>query len=247
MTINNIFTSVLTVLMFVLAIKGGELFTAIQDTTKYALGINAGHIVHAASAENDANTKPKDATTSPEIIELKKLDSAESTDKKEENNQPAERELAGLKTNVPALMALSTNNDEARLLTELSSRRRTLDKQQKDLQLKENILKVTETKLEQKMQELATLRAQVEEVVSKYNRHESEKLMSLVKIYENMKPREAAKIFDELELPVLISIVTKMKELKVAPVIAAMNPSKAKELSVELAKQDPIEGYNDSL
>ena len=74
-----------------------------------------------------------------------------------------------------------------------------------------------------------------------YDAQENAKFQSLVKIYENMKPREAAKIFDELDMPMLIQIVTRMKEIRVAPIIAAMNPSKAKELSIELSKQRSLD------
>ena len=56
-----------------------------------------------------------------------------------------------------------------------------------------------------------------------------------------MKPKDAAKIFNELEMPVLLKLVGNMKEVKVAPVIASMDPAKARELSIELSKQKPIE------
>jgi flagellar motility protein MotE (MotC chaperone) len=56
-----------------------------------------------------------------------------------------------------------------------------------------------------------------------------------------MKPREAAKIFDELDMSMLVAIVTRMKEVRSAPIIASMNPSKAKELSIELTKHQSLE------
>ena len=55
-----------------------------------------------------------------------------------------------------------------------------------------------------------------------------------------MKPRDAAKIFDELEMPVLLQVVSNMKEIKVAPVIASMNPARARDLSIELARSKTI-------
>ena len=63
----------------------------------------------------------------------------------------------------------------------------------------------------------------------------------LVTIYETMKPKDAAKIFNELEMPVLLKVVSNMKEVKVAPVIASMDPAKARELSIELSRQKPID------
>ena len=76
--------------------------------------------------------------------------------------------------------------------------------------------------------------------MKQYDNKEHSKILSLVKIYENMKPRDAAKIFDELEMPVLLQVVSNMKEIKVAPVIASMNPARARDLSIELARSKTI-------
>jgi flagellar motility protein MotE (MotC chaperone) len=57
----------------------------------------------------------------------------------------------------------------------------------------------------------------------------------LVKTYETMKPKDAARIFDTLEMEVLIEVAQRMKEAKLAPVLAAMDPAKAQSVTVELA------------
>jgi len=65
-------------------------------------------------------------------------------------------------------------------------------------------------------------------------------MKSLVKIYENMKPKDAAPIFEQLDMDVLLDIVDRMKEAKVAPILAQMNPAKAKEVTDELAKRHEL-------
>ena len=57
----------------------------------------------------------------------------------------------------------------------------------------------------------------------------------LVKVYESMKPRDAAVIFNDLDMPVLLQVVDRMKEAKAAPVLAAMQADKARELTTKLA------------
>jgi flagellar motility protein MotE (MotC chaperone) len=126
------------------------------------------------------------------------------------------------------------------LLKELSKRRETLDKEKADLNVREQVLKATENKIDKKVSELKTLQTQLEELMKQYEQKENSKILSLVKIYEAMKPKDAAKIFNELEMPVLLKVVSNMKEVKVAPVIASMDPVKARELSIELSKQKPI-------
>jgi flagellar motility protein MotE (MotC chaperone) len=51
-----------------------------------------------------------------------------------------------------------------------------------------------------------------------------------------MRPRDAATIFDDLDMPVLVPIVDRMREARAAPVMAAMRPERARALTTELTK-----------
>ena len=57
-----------------------------------------------------------------------------------------------------------------------------------------------------------------------------------------MKAEQAAAIFNELEMPMLVQMFSSMKEMKSSPILAKMNPIKARDLSVELAKQKNLDG-----
>jgi flagellar motility protein MotE (MotC chaperone) len=52
-----------------------------------------------------------------------------------------------------------------------------------------------------------------------------------------MKPKEAARIFDTLEMDVLLSVIGKMNERKMSPILASMDPDKAREVTIKLAEQ----------
>ena len=79
-----------------------------------------------------------------------------------------------------------------------------------------------------------------------YDEKEQEKIRSLVKIYENMKPKDAARIFEEIDMDVLLDVVDKMKEKKIAPILAKMNATRAKEITTELAERRKLpEGTDD--
>ena len=60
-------------------------------------------------------------------------------------------------------------------------------------------------------------------------------IAAVEKIYENMKPKAAAGVFEELDMDILLEVVSRMKERKVAPILALMTPTRAKELTFELA------------
>ena len=59
----------------------------------------------------------------------------------------------------------------------------------------------------------------------------------LVTMYENMKPRDAAKIFDRLDSSVLLDVASKIEPRKMADILALMSPDAAQHLTVELASQ----------
>ena len=133
---------------------------------------------------------------------------------------------------------------EVTMLQSLQSRREELDVRQEELKLQEDLLKVTEKRIEEKIDELKKIEATIQELLKKHDKQEEEKIQRLVKMYESMKPKDAARIFQNLDMAILISVVERMKERKVAPILAAMASKEAKKLTTELAtrKQLPKTG-----
>jgi flagellar motility protein MotE (MotC chaperone) len=211
-----------------------SLASKIQEQTKYSFVTQVDSaLIETAYAEDikeDKKDKPKADSLAKDISEEDSkpdLDATKQTGTK-------------LETNLPNLQS-GYSKEEMKILQELSNRRQALDRAEESLNMKANVLKATESKLEQKVSELKSLQDQVSELMKGYSEQEDAKYRSLVKIYENMKPREAANIFDELEMDMLVQIITRMKESRSAPIIAAMHPSKAKELSIELTKHKTLE------
>jgi flagellar motility protein MotE (MotC chaperone) len=54
-------------------------------------------------------------------------------------------------------------------------------------------------------------------------------------MYESMKPKDAARVFDRLGLDVLVPVVQQMNPRKMSEVLAAMAPDRAEKLTVALA------------
>ncbi len=125
---------------------------------------------------------------------------------------------------------------ELNILQSLAARRQDLEKMEEEVHTKENLLAATEVRLNKRIDEIKTLESNVRTLLAQYEKQEEANIRSLVKIYENMKPKDAARIFDELEMPVLLIVADRMAERKAAPILAQMNPKKAKELTVELAE-----------
>ncbi|AIL64685.1 hypothetical protein NOVO_01440 [Rickettsiales bacterium Ac37b] len=135
---------------------------------------------------------------------------------------------------------INFTNAEIELLQNLGKRRKQLEEWSQSMSTKEAVLTAAELKVNNKIEELKKLKSEIEQLLALYNKKEDTKISSLVKIYENMKPKDAAKILEDLEMPILLEVIDRMKEAKAAPILAQMTPEKATVLTEEYAKQKKI-------
>ena len=126
---------------------------------------------------------------------------------------------------------------KAELYKDLAKRRDLLDKKEKEIGVREALLSAAERELDQKLREMTVLRADIEASLKKRTAEEEAKINSLVKIYEGMKPKDAASIMNTLDPDVLLVIMTKMSERKSSPIMAEMNPDRARTLTLMMAEQ----------
>jgi flagellar motility protein MotE (MotC chaperone) len=154
-----------------------------------------------------------------------------------ENAGPKANEAAAKKTASRAKMKTKTKFTPAEIgvLQRLSGRREALEQRSRQMAMREKILQATENRIDNKIGELKKLEGRIKGLLLEHDKEAEEQIKSLVKVYENMKPKEAARIFEELEMDILLDVTERMKEVKMAKVLAAMDPKKAKTLTVRLA------------
>jgi flagellar motility protein MotE (MotC chaperone) len=126
---------------------------------------------------------------------------------------------------------------EVEVLQSLSERREALQNRAGEFELRENLLSATEKRIEEKIAELKKLEATIQAQLKQYDEQEEAKMKSLVKIYENMKPKDAARILKELDMEVLLEVAERMREAKMASILAQMDSEKAKAITIELANR----------
>jgi flagellar motility protein MotE (MotC chaperone) len=132
---------------------------------------------------------------------------------------------------------LSMSPSEIDLLQKLSERRAALEKRDAELSQREVLLQATEKRIDEKIAKLAAIEKDIGGIVDKQNQEDDARLKSLVKIYETMKPHDAARIFEQLDMAVLLGVVEHMKEMKAAPILASMDPAKARAVTLALAER----------
>lgn len=137
-------------------------------------------------------------------------------------------------TKVPA------SASELDLLESLSLRRKQLNERETQLSLKENLLKAAERQIDERIKQLKEIEAKIQVDLKKQDVMHNEQYKRLVKIYSSMKPKEAARIFDGLRMPVLVDLVRAMKASAGSQILAKMKPEKARELTLLLAQKDQL-------
>ncbi len=139
---------------------------------------------------------------------------------------------------VPLSVAQGDDSEDA-LLARLGERRAELDKIAADLAIRTALVEAAEKRLDERAKALADLEAQVNALVDEKQVTEDAGFKAVVSMYENMKPKEAAAIFDTLDIEVLLRVVRAMNPRKMSPILAAMSTKPAEQLTTALASKGP--------
>lgn len=130
-----------------------------------------------------------------------------------------------------------TPKSELAVLEGLANRRKELDKREKKIDLRENLLKAAEKRVEARIAELKAIEAKIESELKKQDNFRKAQYENLVKMYSAMKPKEAARIFDRMELDVLTGLAIQMKPRVMSAIMAKMDPASAERLTLEIASR----------
>jgi flagellar motility protein MotE (MotC chaperone) len=136
---------------------------------------------------------------------------------------------------VPIEQGRMASPGERAVLERLQGRRQELETRNRELEMRENLIKAAEQRLEAKLSELKAMEARVNNAVGSRDKVEAQRFKGIVQMYENMKPKEAARIFDRLDMKILVEVSTQMSARKMSEILAQMSPEAAERLTVELA------------
>lgn len=126
---------------------------------------------------------------------------------------------------------------ERAILGRLQDRSKELDIRGRELEMRESLLKATEKRLDAKVAELKDAEARVNTAMGNRDKAEAARFKSIVAMYENMKSKDAARIFDRLDLKILVEVSTQMNPRKMSEILAQMTSEGAERLTVELASR----------
>jgi flagellar motility protein MotE (MotC chaperone) len=192
-----------------------------------------------------APAKPRQQSWAQQMLGYPDVTGAVDGDKKGEGaappsppakNKPEEppKGTAGW-TPVPLDPGKRPSAAEQALLQRLQERRSELEARARELDMRENLLRAAEKRVEGRVAELRDLEQRSGAADRVRQEDEATRLKNLVTMYENMKAKDAAKIFDRLDIGILVEVATQINPRRMSDILAQMTPEAAERLTVALA------------
>lgn len=123
----------------------------------------------------------------------------------------------------------ATTTPEASPVQDNRNRAAELDKRETDL-------RTLEQELDAKLKDLKAMEAQVQKLLDSAKALKDEKMLHLVDVYSNMKPKQAGQVLETLDENIAVNILAGMSGRKAGEILSAVSPAKAAKLSEALTK-----------
>lgn len=214
--------------LFLVALKAAGLFFS----GGYMLSGSAPASAQNAQAESDAGKKADENQESASAAGKDDTAAKPSSEPRDASDKLV------LSDKVEAGPAVTPSGAELEVLKSLSKRRESLDQRARELKLHENLLKAAEERVKSRITELQAIEKRIESELTKRDKARDAEYAKLVTLYSTMKPKKAARIFNQLEVGVLTDLVRRMKPRTIAPIFAAMEPAVAERVTLEIARRD---------
>ncbi|OCK54080.1 flagellar protein FlbB [Bradyrhizobium sp. LMTR 3] len=131
----------------------------------------------------------------------------------------------------------SVSPSERAILERLQARRQELEQRAREIEIRESLLKSAEKRIEGRVEEIKATEARISTASGQKAEQDAARFKGIITMYEGMKPKDAAKVFDRLEMSVLYEIASQIAPRKMSDILGLMQPEAAERLTVELARR----------
>jgi len=125
--------------------------------------------------------------------------------------------------------------EEVQVLEALRSRREELDLRASEASTQDELLMAAEQRLNERVAELRQLESHVSDLLGQLDEAQEQRLVGLVDVYQRMRAKDAAAVFDGLDDDVLVQVASRMRQSNLAEVMGRMQPERARVLTRMLA------------
>jgi flagellar motility protein MotE (MotC chaperone) len=166
---------------------------------------------------------------------------APKEEKKEEAPKPAAPGTEPAKSDgvvmFPDQSPQTVSPSERAILERLQTRRQELEQRAREIEIRESLLKAAEKRIDSRAEEVKATEARISGVTGQKAEQDAARFKGIITMYEGMKPKDAAKVFDRLEMSVLYEIASQIAPRKMSDIMGLMQPEAAERLTVELARR----------
>jgi flagellar motility protein MotE (MotC chaperone) len=186
------------------------------------------------------STKPSWAQETFNFPGRKAVDTSDvtgSVEKPKEEEAKPSPEVAKAETSARPEQGQAVSASERAILERLQARRQELEARAREIDIRESLLKAAEKRAEGRVEELKAIESRITGATAQKAEEEAARFKGIITMYEGMKPKDAAKVFDRLEMPVLFEIASQIAPRKMADILGQMSPEVAERLTVEMARR----------
>ncbi len=127
------------------------------------------------------------------------------------------------------------STEELDHLSKLREKKKELDAREEEINRLDAELQKQKGDLEARLKDLRETREQISKMLEDRVKNDESKVETLVQMYSNMRPPQAAKVFETLDEDLAIDILGRMKKKSAADIMNLLKPEKAQIFSEKFA------------
>ena len=196
--------------------QGVRLFPAVMATGAALLGLKAFTMAESlAQTATPADNPPAAQTAGATPASASAQTPAQCT--------PTLAQMAGL------------SQSEVEVLQALGARRQALDQRATQIETQDDLMSAAERRLDERLAQLHQLESTVNGLLGQLDQAQETRLASLVDVYQRMRAKDAANVFNGLDDTVVVQVASRMRQENLAEVMGHMQPDRARHLTQLLA------------
>ncbi|MFP5520361.1 MAG: MotE family protein [Bdellovibrionia bacterium] len=131
--------------------------------------------------------------------------------------------------------AVASDENDFEHLKKIKEKTKELELKEEELSRIEKELALQKEELEKRMLELEKMRTNISQVLEDRVQADAAKVDTLVQVYTNMKPVQAAKVIETIDEDLAVEILSRMKKKNAADIMNMLKPEKAQVFTEKLA------------
>ena len=128
------------------------------------------------------------------------------------------------------------------MLQVIQTERAFLDEQREEMAQRQAEIDLASEKLKLEQARLDELKGALEGLLAKAEAAQTDDVRRLVALYSNMKPKDASNIMNDLDIEVSVLVLGTMSERTAAPILAGLNPVRARAISKIILERSKLPG-----